>query len=130
MVVVIGHRTEGGSDVTRDELMIAVTRFREARNRLIEAKEASYPQWYVVRVDNPRYHGIGIVSRQSECPEDRLPVLLSNGNIWWYELETITELVSDPAQWPTWIRETMAAREKRENARRTELLNVELREEA
>lgn len=98
-----------------------VSRFRDVRDEMTAAIDDHYPRDCVVRVDNPRYHGMGIATRQSDCPLDRLPVELSNGNVWWYELETITERVLDPKEWPSWIRETITARKKREHERRRQL---------
>lgn len=114
--------------MTRGELLHAIASFRNLRDALKAAKDSLYPKGCVVRVDNPRYHGLGIVARQAECPDDRLPVLLSNGNIWWYELETITERVTNPKQWPTWIRQAVTGIKKRENARRRTLATIEAKE--
>lgn len=104
--------------MNREELPAAVASFRELRDALTAATDEHYPPGCVVRVDNPRYHGLGIVARQPGCPADWLPVLLSNGNVWWYELETIVERVKNPAEWPTWIRQAVTERKKRENAAR------------
>ena len=44
-----------------------------------------------VIVNNPRYHGPGIVQYDSGVPRRRvIGVLLGNGNVWNYEVETVT----------------------------------------
>ena len=44
----------------------------------------------LVRVDCSRYHGLGSVDRDPACPPDNVPVLLGNGNTWWYPVEAVT----------------------------------------
>ena len=46
-----------------------------------------FPVDSVVRVDDPRFHGIGIVSRDEACPIEKLAVRVESLNVWWYPIE-------------------------------------------
>ena len=46
-----------------------------------------FPVDSVVRVDDPRFHGIGIVSRDEACPIEKLAVRVESLNVWWYPVE-------------------------------------------
>lgn len=101
-----------------------VNRYRNARADLSKWVADHYPLRSVVLVDNPRYAGMGIVADDNGCPNDKLPVLLSSGNVWWYELETIVERVSSPHRWPVWIREWKLEYLARENVRKQRLKQI------
>lgn len=88
--------------IARDALLAT---FRESRDGLQTFVDQRFPVGCVVRVDNPRFHGIGEVRGSDECPPDKLPVLVESGNTWWYELETIVERVP-VREWPRWIRQS------------------------
>lgn len=54
-----------------------------------------YKSGQFVRVNDARFRGIGMVSAySSEVPPHKLPVRLENGNVWWYDLESIVEIVA------------------------------------
>ena len=61
----------------------------------------------VVYVRSGRYIGHGLVNLKDgypeRCPEMQVPVLLENGNTWWYPVEHV-EAGTDRAKWPSWIR--------------------------
>ena len=82
-----------------------VSAFRQFQSDLRTLADEKWPVGCIVRVDNPRFHGIGEVRGSDECPADKLPVLVESGNTWWYELETIVERVPVPL-WPRWIRQS------------------------
>ena len=75
----------------------------ELRDKLSETVNTMYPIGCVVEVENPRYKGQGIVTGRGDCPLGKLAVRLSNGNTWWYELETIKKRVTDKTEWESWI---------------------------
>lgn len=77
--------------------------FRECGQQLQALADERFPVGCIVRVDSPRFHGIGEVRGNDDCPLDKLPVLVESGNTWWYELETIVERVP-VREWPDWIR--------------------------
>lgn len=54
------------------------------------------PQGARVRVDHPRYHGEGIVQYDSGPRKRVIGVLLENGNVWEYEVETVTLIEPKP----------------------------------
>ena len=82
-----------------------IENYREHRDRLREAIDREYPFGAVVKVDHGNFHGIGIVTRTSDCPLDCLPVLVESGNVWYYELETIEYRIPNVYSWPRWIRD-------------------------
>jgi hypothetical protein len=61
----------------------------------------------VVYVRSGRYIGHGLVNLKDgypeRCAETQVPVLLENGNTWWYPVEHV-EAGTDRAKWPSWIR--------------------------
>lgn len=65
--------------------------WRAATQQLIAFKASIFPRGTPVLVNADRYHGPGVVGfRSSDVPPDQLPVLLENGNTWWYPIETVT----------------------------------------
>lgn len=95
--------------------------YRQLRARLQNEVAKAFPVGSVVDVVADRYTGYGIVARSDDCPNDQLPVELSNGNIWWYPLDGITRS-KEVKSWPTWIRQTKLRRQrlKREHEARLE----------
>ena len=71
-------------------------RYRNSVKALNEYRDDMFPKGEKVHVDTDRYRGPGIASRDSGCPPDQLPVLLENGNTWWYPIERCWP-VSNPA---------------------------------
>lgn len=67
----------------------AVRKYREAWESLRDFRSRTYPQWAKVRVNAPTFRGLGVVQYkgQHDCPLDKVPVLLENGNVWWYHIE-------------------------------------------
>ncbi len=84
----------------------------EVEQEYLEISVLHFSPGTVVAVDHERYHGQGIVTRQSCCPFWKLPVRLENGNVWWYETETATP-VTDYSKFEPWIK-----RSKRRSAGR------------
>jgi hypothetical protein len=90
---------------SRLNLTVLLATFRECGQQLQAVVDERFPVGCIVRVNNPRFHGIGEVRGSDDCPLDKLPVLVESGNTWWYELETIIERVP-VAQWPRWVRQS------------------------
>lgn len=68
-------------------------------------------------MEHPRYKGHAIVN-SFECPADQLAVRLENGNIWHYELNTITP-EERTKNYPPWIRREMCKRRGKNSWKRT-----------
>lgn len=64
-----------------------VAGYRNAKNALFSHRGNRFQRNSLVRVDSPRYRGLGMVVDDPACPVDQLPVLLCNGNVWWYPAE-------------------------------------------
>lgn len=62
-------------------------RYRDSIKALNEYRDSMFPRGAKVCVDADQYRGPGIVAMDSNCRPDQLPVLLSNGNTWWYPIE-------------------------------------------
>ncbi len=88
---------------SRVNLTDLLATFRECGQQLQAWADERFPVGCIVRVDNPRFHGIGEVRGNDDCPLDKIPVLVESGNTWWYELDTIVERVP-VRKWPVWIR--------------------------
>ena len=43
-----------------------------------------------VCVNAERYEGPGVVVADSQCPITQIPVLLPNGNVWYYDMTDVT----------------------------------------
>jgi len=58
-------------------------------------------------VRSGRYTGHGLINLKDgcpeKCPETQVPVLLENGNTWWYPADNVDES-RKRNQWPGWIR--------------------------
>lgn len=67
-----------------------VTDYRTARERLLSHRGNLFKNHALVHVDCPRYLGLGVVDSDPACPPDQVPVLLCNGNTWWYPVESVT----------------------------------------
>ena len=83
-------------------LKAALNDYRDARARLRMVTNELFPSQSVVRIDNPSFHGIGILMSLSSDPE-YADVLLENGNTWTYRIDTITERFDEPNYWPGWV---------------------------
>jgi hypothetical protein len=66
--------------------------YRTVHKILDDARAFNFPRGTKVNVKADRYNGPGIVAHLSECPPDQVPVLLGNGNTWWYPIETVTPI--------------------------------------
>lgn len=62
-------------------------RYRDSVKALNEYRYSMFPKGKKVYVDADSYRGPGVVARDSDCFPDRLPVLLDNGNTWWYPID-------------------------------------------
>jgi hypothetical protein len=92
----------------------AVPRFTRVADHEAQGEESAFrirsrpfKQNAVVSVKAPSYTGYGLVNWHDKYPEhppaNKLPVVLENGNTWWYDLATIAA-ATDTSQWPGWIR--------------------------
>lgn len=74
--------------VDQSIIQLAVDNFKEAKFALETYRLEMYPAGQEVEVASMNYNGPGIVqySDNPYCPVDMLPVRLSNGNVWWYDL--------------------------------------------
>ena len=92
----------------------AVPRFTRVADHQAQGEESAFrtrsrpfKQNAVVSVKAPSYTGYGLVNWHDKYPEhppaNKLPVVLENGNTWWYDLATIAA-ATDISQWPGWIR--------------------------
>ena len=61
--------------------------YRNSVEALRQYRDVVFPKGENVYVDTDRYRGPGVAARDSDCPPDQLPVLLGNGNTWWYPIE-------------------------------------------
>lgn len=68
-----------------------ISAFREARDTLVKWKVATFKHRQKVFVHCGRYVGPGEAwhPENRDCPPDHLLVMLGNGNVWFYPLETI-----------------------------------------
>jgi hypothetical protein len=96
--------TLGGRQVSR------FTRITDEEGRAIELawqKKSENPKHNaVVYVMSKQFTGYGIVNRKGaeadQCPKNQVPVLLGNGNTWWYYSDCV-RVTPDKAVWPPWI---------------------------
>ena len=58
--------------------------------RLKKNRDTKFPAGTPVKVNHGRYHGPGVAVVDVECPPNKVAVRLENGNVWWYESETVT----------------------------------------
>ena len=93
-----------------DKLREDIIAHRESSGLLRERVHEIYPRMSVVEVDNPSYKGQGVMMFQDHMSHDHLNVMLSNGNVWSYETETIVRRVIDKSEWAPWIVEWMKKR--------------------
>jgi hypothetical protein len=93
--------------------------FVAAKRSLQFAKNSFFPPQTVVRVEHPRYKGLGIVVVDDRCPPEDLAVLLENGNTWFYSAVTCLP-VADRKLWPKWAKSQIAKwnRRKRDTGTR------------
>lgn len=63
-------------------------KIREFQEYIIGYKHKIFPTGCSVLVNCDRYYGPGIVGyHTNQCPIDRIPVKLENGNTWYYLVE-------------------------------------------
>ncbi len=91
-----GHEIGAGCPaVPRYGLAEIVASYHAAVKALHEYRTARYKSGQFVRVHDGRFKGVGMVcAYSSEIPPTKLPVRLENGNTWWYDLESIVEIVA------------------------------------
>lgn len=80
-----------------------LSRWSEMTNSIREWKRTAFPHRCIVKVNAPSYKGYGIVMATGECDTDKLPVMLENGNTWWYPVEGC-ERITDMKQVPAYAR--------------------------
>ncbi len=81
--------------------------YRDSAENLARLKECLFPihSTKVAYVTNPgRYCGFGIAIISDGCPADQMDVLLENGNIWRYPLETVAPSNCEQ-DFPRWVKE-------------------------
>ena len=66
-----------------------VSRYRNAETDLRNYAKRKFPARTKVLVDCAQYTGPGIARREDGVPADMVSVLLSNGNTWWYPIESV-----------------------------------------
>ena len=71
-----------------------IDEFRAARDAIQKWKLDTFRHGQIVFVDCGRYTGQGEAWHPDnrDCPADELPVLLTNGNVWCYPLDSIRTL--------------------------------------
>lgn len=77
-------------------------RYRRALAELEKCKADRFYHGTPVTVDCPRYKGPGTAVTDNQCPPDKVAVLLENGNVWWYPMESCRP--NDPDQRPKRIK--------------------------
>ena len=80
----VANKNNRPTDVASGALL---GRWREMTNSIREWKRTAFPHHSIVKGNAPSYKGYGIVMATSECDTDKLPVMLENGNTWWYPVE-------------------------------------------
>jgi hypothetical protein len=95
----------------QDQPVLRFSRITDGEGRSAEQefrrKNQPFKHNAVVYVRSGRYTGHGLVNFKDGYPERRpetqVPVLLENGNTWWYPAEYVEES-TNRNQWPGWIR--------------------------
>lgn len=90
-----------GMDDTQKQL---VADFKNARAKLAQWSLETYPEGTVVYIEAPQFTGYAIVQRNNDCPDDRISVVLENGNEWWYPILMASIGTTRPGDWPNWIK--------------------------
>lgn len=85
-----------------DDLSTLVSAYVNSRRELLAMSNRLFPRNSAVWLEGPKIYGI--VMGRGDCPEDRLPVLVENGNVWWYQLCAVRP-EPDVRKWPRWIRD-------------------------
>lgn len=67
--------------------------YRLIGDRLRDYTNHRFPVGLKVRVDDPRFKGVGCVTREDACPPDKLPIILESGNVWWYPIENCSPIL-------------------------------------
>lgn len=80
---------------TGSGLLDMVAAYHASMQALQDYRKARYKRGQFVRVNDDRFHGVGMVCvMDSSVPPHVLPVKLENGNTWWYPLTSIVEIVA------------------------------------
>ena len=84
------YQTNSGLEQLRAEKPDPVRQYRELRERVLELKRERFPMGCRVKVEHRRYEGPGVIeSEVCGLPTDQIAVLLPNGNVWWYPIESV-----------------------------------------
>lgn len=86
------------------DVVMSIPNFREMREQIAAiraVKNETFPIGSIVSVDNERFHGLGIVSRDETCPLDKLAVRVESLNVWWYPTEDCQPY---SGRMPSWMR--------------------------
>lgn len=75
-----------------DKAAELVIKYKLLACRLKDYRDHVFKQGSRVKVDNPRFTGIGEVACQYDLQPDLLAVTLENGNTWWYPIENCNPL--------------------------------------
>jgi len=81
--------TENKMEQMSKRLAVSTLAFqvRSHARQLEKYKDELFPCRKTVMVDCDRYRGLGVATRWDGCPADQLPVMLPNGNTWFYPVE-------------------------------------------
>jgi hypothetical protein len=92
------------SEQVKEKLYPVLANYRAAKELLAQQIAEHLPKNAVVRVNSnsPSFHGIGIVQSFDHLTIDRALVLLENGNIWSYCVESIEEVLPT-SEFPPWV---------------------------
>jgi hypothetical protein len=70
--------------------------YATARAALEKYRDENYSRGTPVMVNCNRYVGPGLAVRDAQCPLDQVAVVLENGNVWWYPLESVQPSAETP----------------------------------
>lgn len=84
------------------------TLFRFVESALYAERREAFKRGAVVSIgsDVVQHRFFGIVMGDGDCPADKIPCLLENGNVWWYPIEGVRLIEGGAKCWPRWVKET------------------------
>lgn len=77
------------AEVDPQALLSLVQDYRLDTKTLERVRETMFQRGTHVRVDCDRYKGFGYVVTDSRCHPDQVAVRISNGNTWYYPIESV-----------------------------------------
>lgn len=93
-------------EIERMPLLSQARLYRLVEAALFAARREIFKEKAVVSIgsDVVQHRFFGIVMRDGDCPADKIPCLLENGNIWWYPVEGVALVSGGPKYWPRWVK--------------------------